>query len=120
MDPEILARLIRSRCADEIDDDEFEQIKRGLGLARADQDGEDDDEDSWSRVCSAIIDVIDALEAKMTQFEQTLQALGARPDGSGDQAEPQLDLPPGNIGVLEPVQPEPGFVAAPEHGFAGA
>jgi hypothetical protein len=80
IDPEILARLIRSRCADEIDDDQFEQIKRGLGLARADQDEpEDDDEDVENEVRWLIIDVCNALDAKMTRLERMLAALGVNP-----------------------------------------
>jgi hypothetical protein len=38
IDPEILARLILSRCADEIDDDQFERCCHGnLALAERSQ-----------------------------------------------------------------------------------
>jgi hypothetical protein len=95
--------LIRARCADDIDEPTFDSIRRGLQMARADENGEDgnDDEPIDGEIARLILQTIDALAAKQARLEQACATLGVDPGSFAHQAEPGIDPPAG--GIIEPV-----------------
>ena len=106
MDSELLMRLVRARLDGDVSEDDFNAIRRGLELARSDdQDGEGEDEGVDSEICALIIQTIDALAAKQARLERALAAVDPDAFARGDEAGLRLTFPPATSALFRRPSP---------------